>query len=223
MKHFFTKKRLIWLAVLLAIGGIVYVVTRPKNVNAIQTEPVTRQDLQQTVLTTGQVVSDASVNLSFLGSGVIRRMNVKEGDRVKAGDVLALLDQTSAQASLTSARGALAQAQANYERVIRGSTDQQIAVSRAAVDAAQVALDNAKKSLDQVTAQQNLLVANAYSSVLNSGLAAIPSPSNLSSLSPMVNGVYTGSSGQYKIQLFDSGTGLRYQLSGLESSQGPVS
>jgi len=225
MKKFFTKKRIIWIAVLaLIIGAIGWRIFSPKDASAgIQTDTVKRQDLQQTVLSTGQVVSDTNLNLSFQTGGIVRSVAVKEGDRVKAGRMLAMLDQGTAGASWTSAQGVLAQARANYDRVMRGSTSQQTDVAQKAVDATQVALDNAKKNLDQVTAQQNLLVKNAYSAWLNGGLAVLPGPSNLSISNPTVSGTFAGNPGQYQIRLFDSGTaGVWYQLTGLESAQGQV-
>src|SRR5579863_2214997 len=121
-KKFFTKKKIIWtIIVVLVLGGIGYEIFKPKNNAAnIQTATVTKQDLKATVLATGQVVSSVDLNLSFQASGVVTEVNVAEGDQVKAGQVLATLNQSSAKANLTTAEGSLAQAQANYEKVITG-------------------------------------------------------------------------------------------------------
>jgi len=150
MRGFFTKKKIIWtIIILIIVGGGVYFLTKGKDNSAnIQTARVTRQDLKQTVLTTGQVVSALNLNLSFQGSGVVKEVNVTAGTKVKAGDVLAIFNQASAQASLVSARGSLAQAQANYQKVLTGATKEQINVSQKAVNAAQVAYNN---SLSQLT------------------------------------------------------------------------
>ncbi|MDO8592319.1 MAG: efflux RND transporter periplasmic adaptor subunit, partial [bacterium] len=80
--------------------------------------------------------------LSFQAGGVVKYLKVKEGDQVKAGQTLAVLDQDSLLASLTSARGALAQAQANYNKVAAGSSAEQIKVQEKAVAAAQVFYNN---------------------------------------------------------------------------------
>jgi len=149
MRGFFTKKRIIWaIIILIIIGGGAYFLTKGKDNSAnIQTARVSRQDLKQTVLTTGQVVSALNLNLSFQGSGVVKEVNVIAGTKVKAGDVLAIFNQASAQASLVSARGSLAQAQANYQKVFTGATKEQINVSQKAVNAAQVAYNNALSQL----------------------------------------------------------------------------
>ena len=154
MRKIFTKKKIIWtIIILLIIGGILYYKLKPKNNAAnISTVFVTNQNLMQTVLTTGQVVSETNLNLSFQSGGVVEKVAVITGAKVKAGDVLATLSQANARAALTSASGQLAQAQANYKKVLAGATPEQINVSQKAVDAAQVAYNN---SLTQLTNVQN--------------------------------------------------------------------
>jgi macrolide-specific efflux system membrane fusion protein len=113
---FLKRKRNIWIIAILAIVIIIagYFVFAGKNSTAsIQVGTATKQNLQETVLSTGQVVSETDLSLSFQGSGVVRKISVKEGDKVYRRQVLASLDQSSALATLTSAQGSLAQAQAN--------------------------------------------------------------------------------------------------------------
>ena len=149
IKSLFTKKKIIWtVIILLVIGFIIYKIEAGKNTAGnIQTAVVTKQDIQQTVLSTGQVVSSTDLNLGFQASGVVTQVYVQEGGKVKAGQTLAILNQSSAEAALTTAEGSLAQAQANYEKVVQGSTNTQIAVSQQAVYTAQVALNNATTTL----------------------------------------------------------------------------
>jgi HlyD family secretion protein len=150
IRRFFSVKKIIWTLIILAVvGGGVYYFTRPKAVaSGIQTAPVTRQDIQQTVLATGQVVSSLNLNLSFQASGVVKSVKVAEGDQVKAGQVLATLSQSSVQATLVSAQGTLASAQANYQKVLAGASSEQVNVSQKAVDAAQVNYNNAVTGLN---------------------------------------------------------------------------
>ena len=79
-KKFFTKKKIIWTVIIvLVLGFIGYLIFKPKNNSAnIQTATVTKQDLKETVLATGQVVSSTDLNLSFQSSGVVRQVNVAE-------------------------------------------------------------------------------------------------------------------------------------------------
>jgi RND family efflux transporter MFP subunit len=99
------------------------------------------------VLTTGQVVSSTDLGLSFQTTGVVMAVNVAEGDKVYTGEVLATLDQSNTLASLQSAEGALAQAKANYNKILAAATPQDIAVSQAAVASASTTLVNAKQNL----------------------------------------------------------------------------
>ncbi|MDO8593087.1 MAG: biotin/lipoyl-binding protein, partial [bacterium] len=103
-------KRIVWIIIIVSLlGGGAYFIYGKKNTTSnIQTDTVKRLNLAQTVLATGQVVSSTDLGLSFQAGGVVKYLKVKEGDQVKAGQTLAVLDQDSLLASLTSARGALA-------------------------------------------------------------------------------------------------------------------
>jgi HlyD family secretion protein len=215
-KKFFTKKKIIWTSIIIVIVAFIAwrIHASKTNTSGIQTASVTKQDIKQTVLATGQVVSSTDLNLSFQTGGVVSKVNVQEGDTVKAGQVLAQLQANNQAAALTSAQGSLAQAQANYNKVLAGSSSEQVAV-------AQVNLTNAQNSLKTTQAQQQVLVNNAYSALLNSGLAAIPSSSNTGNITVTVSGAYTGTDqGVYQISLYSTGGGVYYQVSGLETGQG---
>ncbi|OGZ93982.1 MAG: hypothetical protein A3H69_01835 [Candidatus Sungbacteria bacterium RIFCSPLOWO2_02_FULL_47_9] len=225
MKKFFTRKKIFWaVLILLILGGIGYYFLRNKNnTGAIQTDTVKRLNLKETVLTTGQVVSSTDLSLGFKGSGIVIAVTVKEGDHVKSGQTLAILDQADALASLTSARGSLAQANANYEKVVAGASNETIAVAEKAVRAAEVTLDNAKTSLVNTREQQNTAVQNAYAALLNTSLTAIPRAGNADSVIPAISGTYTGADqGAYQIRLYSGGSGLQFQTNGLENSSGDV-
>src|SRR5579872_2336774 len=103
IRGFFTKKKIIWTAIIvLIVFGIGYKIKKGNNPGAnILTDTVKRQNLKQTVLATGQVVSGTDLSLSFKVGGPIAKINIKEGDQVKNGDVLASLDQQDQLASLT--------------------------------------------------------------------------------------------------------------------------
>ena len=113
----FKNKKFIWLFVFVLVCGLVaYKVffSNPDTSN-ILTENVRIQNLKQTVLATGTVTSNTDIALSFKGSGIVTAVNAKVGKVVKQGEILATLQQKDQQASLTQARGQLAQARANLE------------------------------------------------------------------------------------------------------------
>lgn len=152
LRKIFSVRKVTWFVIIVLLGvGSWYYLARNKNVSTnIQTDTVKEQNIQETVLTTGQVVSQVNLNLSFQTSGVVKTLSVKSGDKVKAGDILGTLNQDSIQAAVTSAQGTLAQARANYNKVVAGSSKEQINVTQKAVNAASVAYNNALKQLNIV-------------------------------------------------------------------------
>src|SRR5438105_912969 len=83
VRTFFTKKKIIWtIIILLVVLSLGYKIFGPKNTAGnIQTDIVKKQNLKLTVLATGQVVSSTDLALSFKSSGVVQRINVKEGSK----------------------------------------------------------------------------------------------------------------------------------------------
>lgn len=225
MKRFFTKKRVIWGVILLVLAGLIGMKLFGSNnpAGSIITEMAKKKDIKQTVLATGQVTSATDLSLSFRASGVVKQLNVKKNDIVKTGDTLAHLDQKDQLAALTSARGALAQANANYQRVLDGASSEEVAVAQKAVDAAEVALNNAKRSFEDVKNQQKVAIENAKRALLNSGIAALPASYNTGGVSVNITGSYNSTEeGVYNLSLYDSGMGRRFKISGLESAEGFV-
>lgn len=165
VKVFFTKKKIIWTTIILIVVlGIWFFTKGDGGADSIQVDTVKIQDIKKTVLTTGQVVSTTNLSLSFQAGGVVKQIYVKEGDLVKTGQTLAILDQGTALANLKSAQGTLAQAKASYNKILAAATNEDIAVSKAAVDVAFTALSNAKQNLlNQLSTAYN----NANTAVLS--------------------------------------------------------
>ncbi len=140
-----SKKKIIWTIIIVLIVAIIswFIFGREKDLSSIQTTKAVKQNLEQTVLATGQVVSGTSLNLSFQGSGIVKQVYVKEGDDVYTGQTLAILDQSSALANLTIAQGSLAQAKANYNKLIAGSTPEDIKIYEDSIKSAKQDLENA--------------------------------------------------------------------------------
>jgi HlyD family secretion protein len=162
---FFKRKRNIWIIVIIvafALTGF-FILGKKNNAGSIQTSFAKKQNLEATVLATGQVVSGIDLNLSFQGSGVARRVLVKEGDKVAQGQLLASLDQSSALASLTTAQGALAQAQASYEKLLAGATPQNIKTVQDSINSAKQDLTNAYNGAVNTLNSAHTSIFNAYS------------------------------------------------------------
>ena len=127
-----TRKRLLWLVpIVLALAGVGWKVAhRGPQPTAVQTATVARQDLQAKVTANGKIQAQRKVDISATVAGQITHLAVKEGDRVKKGDLLLQIDPASSRAAarggeatvqalrreLDSARANLAQARADEAR-----------------------------------------------------------------------------------------------------------
>ena len=116
-----SRKKKIWLAVAVAVvlAAIVGVnVTRDsRRKTVVQTQKVGRKDLVSVVSASGEVKPTKYVNVSSNVSGRIVELRVKEGDRVKAGQVLARIDSTRFQAGERQASAGLEAARSDLKRM----------------------------------------------------------------------------------------------------------
>ncbi len=147
--------------------------------------------------------STRSLTLGFVSGGRIATVSVKVGDSVRKGAVLASLDAGNAA-------GVLAQAKANYQKVVNGATSPAIDVAKATVNSAQVALTEATK-------QQTTLVGNALRTLLNSSLVA-ENTTNATLTPPTISGTYTGTEqGTISFTIHQTGSAAYATLSGMVS------
>ncbi len=94
MRLSFFRRPVFWLAlgVLALLAGGAYFYFNPTVVRAPATVVVTRGDLKATVNANARVRAQKSVRLAFPFSGLVKSVNVQEGDAVEADAVLVELD-----------------------------------------------------------------------------------------------------------------------------------
>ena len=107
------QRRSLWIAggatlLVLALGGIGAQKMAGPRLDAYQ---VVAQPLVQTVVATGRVTAPARVQVGSPITGVVLQRHVREGDRVRPGDVLAVLRADDLQAQVRQARAALTELQ----------------------------------------------------------------------------------------------------------------
>ena len=122
------------------------------------TVPVTTGTIQQTVASSGTLEPASQANLNFAVSGTVTAVNVKAGQTVTAGEVLATVDTTAlteevnaAQAQLTSAEDRLS------------SDEAATSPSQSTIDSDEASVTSAESSLS--TAQTNLNDASLTSTI----------------------------------------------------------
>jgi multidrug efflux pump subunit AcrA (membrane-fusion protein) len=175
---------------------------------------INEQSIPPVITNTSITNSDSSpsqnLTLGFLAGGRIKTVNVKAGDKVSKGTILATLDAENTVGALTQAKAAYETAKANYEKIINGATGTTIDVAKAAVNTAKV-------NLNEVTKQQEILVKNASSALLNSTPAAEVIGNDMGYDAPTVTGTYTCTAeGTYDLKTYSSTSGISINYSGLE-------
>ncbi len=116
------KRRLIILIIILAVGGLAWQILRPKPIK-VEVEKVTSGDLVKTISASGTMAADEEAKVQFSTTGRIASIKVKEGDRVKKGDLLASLDRDSLTSSLNAYRASLTKAEAARDQLYAEYTD----------------------------------------------------------------------------------------------------
>ena len=92
--------------VLLAIVGFTVEQSR-KGVVTVQTGKVVREDLTSVVTASGEIKPKVQVNIGSNAFAKITHLYVKEGDRVKKGQMLAMLDNVQPAADVSANDSAL--------------------------------------------------------------------------------------------------------------------
>lgn len=96
----------------------------------------------------GRVTSTNS-DISSKLSGKVSEIMVKEGDRVKEGDVLLKIESKELEAQLMQAQSGVLVAQANYEKVKSGARKEQKSQAKAAYESAKKSEELAKTNYER--------------------------------------------------------------------------
>lgn len=103
------KKALIGVGAVLMLGIIVAVTVyqSQKNVVTVQTGKVQKQNLASVVSASGEIKPKTYVNIGANAFGKIIKLHVKEGDRVKKGQLLAQLENVQSSADVNATRASV--------------------------------------------------------------------------------------------------------------------
>ena len=95
-----------------------------------------------------------AMSIGVAVGGIVDKVLVREGDRVRAAQTLVTLDCRPTQADVRAREAQLAAAQATFDRYRNGSRADEIAVGEAVVRYAQARADEAAKALGRADAMQ---------------------------------------------------------------------
>ena len=104
----------------LALAAVGWCALRPTAVPVVR---VVRRDLIQTVVASGRVRPFSRVRLGTPITGTVAQVLVREGDAVRAGQALILLDEAEARGMADQARAAVAEAEATLDQTAHANRD----------------------------------------------------------------------------------------------------
>ena len=145
------KKKIILISsiavpVLLIAGGITYYEIE-SSIQKVTTGRAVRQDLTAVVSGTGQIKPKTYVNIGATSFGRITHLYVKEGDRVKKGDILARVESVQPEATVDAQQAAISSSRTDIASYVA-------AENTAAANITQAKADLEQKKLDFDRAQQ---------------------------------------------------------------------
>ncbi len=162
------------LVLLIAIG--VFAATRGgTKIDPSKLAKVEKGDLAKSVVATGKVTPIIKVEVKSKASGIVKKLLVDYGDRVKKGQLLVQLDKVEIEAQVDNLKGS----QADYERakvdaegpdvpLLKRAYDRALGMAKDGVVSAS-ALDDAEKNYEMSLNKQN--VAKAQMTVLKAKIA----------------------------------------------------
>jgi HlyD family secretion protein len=185
------RSRIILISII--VGGLVLIVgvavafsRGSSKIDPSKLAKVERGDLAKSVVATGKVEPITKVEVKSKASGIVKKLFVEYGDRVKKGQPLAELDKVEIEAGVEQSRAALEAAQANlksaqadYERAKVDAEAPDVPLLKRAYERAlemqkggvvsESALDDAEKEYKLAVNKQN--VARAQLAVLQGKIA----------------------------------------------------
>ena len=138
-----------WKKVLIGIGGLLLVVVvvsivihqANKGVVKVQTGKAQRQDLSSVVSASGEIKPKTYVNIGANAFGKITHLYVKEGDRVRKGQLLAQLENVQSAADVAATKASLEASRTDAVAANANLNTAKADLERAKADAERARLD----------------------------------------------------------------------------------
>jgi HlyD family secretion protein len=185
------RRLIIWgsvvaVIVLLIAVGVIVAKSGGTKIDPSKLAKVEKGDLAKSVVATGKVTPITKVEVKSKASGIVKKLYVEYGDRVKKGQLLAQLDKIEieaqveqSKAGLEAAEASLKSSQADYERskvdaegpdvpLLKRAYDRAVNMAKDGVVSAS-SLDDAQKNYEMALNKQN--VSKAQMTVLKAKIA----------------------------------------------------
>lgn len=150
VRKFFVHKKLLILAIV--VIGIASIFLISRNGKQTESEKVSKGEVKEELVLSGELVSGNHAKLSFQSSGLISWVNVVEGQFVKKGTALMALDTQNLNSTLQRARSDLRSAEATVAKVhddLKGKGNSETFAEKEERTTAEVAKDKAYEAMLQ--------------------------------------------------------------------------
>lgn len=147
----FTRRHRVGLLLLGVVIVIVLVAALPSQRRGsipIRLGKVERGDIQASISTNGKIEGLQNFEAHAPAPAIVKSVLVKEGDHVKAGQLLVLLDDADARAAAARALAQLRAAEADLTAVQKGGTREEVLTTQSQLQKAQTELLAAQRNLD---------------------------------------------------------------------------
>lgn len=129
------KILLIVLVAVVIVGAVVGTIYQSRSsVLAVSTGKATREDLVSVVSGTGQIKPKTYVNVGATAFGRITHLYVKEGDHVKAGTILATVENVQPQAIVAAQQANIASSKTDVTSFLAAETTAEANISQTKAD-----------------------------------------------------------------------------------------
>ena len=219
MTDFLKKHRIGSIITIAILIIIITIFIRQKNDTPDwTTAKVEEGTVSQIISVSGTVDATKTAELAFPISGIVKTIEVKEGQAIQQGDKLITLKHDDLIADYQSAISSLNIAKANQSEILTG-------VRAEEKDIAETKAEIAQAELNRVTREQEIKVLNAYRTLLSDDLSAVTLDPEDNNTPPEITGTYScDKEGIYYIDVFRSNaqSNYSYRLSGMENGTYPV-
>ena len=137
------KKILLIVLIVLVVAGLVtgFIVRQQSGYTKVLTAKIVKQDLSTVVSGTGQIKAKYYVNLGATAMGRITHLYVKEGEKVKKGEVVATIEHVQQEASVEGQAAAISAAKPDIASYIAAEKTAEANLEHAKADLEQKKLD----------------------------------------------------------------------------------
>jgi HlyD family secretion protein len=156
-------------AILIAVAGVyASTVYSKRGVVTVQTGKVVKQDLTSLVTASGEIKPKNYINIGANAIGSITDLLVKEGERVRKGQLLARIENVQPEADVQAQKASIAAAEADSAASEAGlkAADETINTMQASLDQSKADLDRMKAELDRAESlfKEQLMAKQDYDS-----------------------------------------------------------